>query len=120
MIKTIKIDTLDGVKDLLFEQERNTDNGRYRNAFFYRGMPDASFDLSTSLARNCVDKAGVLEAPLLENFIKYVSIEDPTIDESIWKAMIVGQHHGLPTRLLNWTHSPLVALHFAKCGRQPS
>lgn len=47
------------------------------------------------------------------NLRKYVSIEDPTIDESIWKAMIVGQHYGLPTRLLDWTHSTLVALHFA-------
>ena len=34
----------------------------------------------------------MLEAPLLENSIKYVSIEDPTIDESIRKAMIIGQH----------------------------
>lgn len=69
--------------------------------------------MSTSLARNCGDLADALEIHLLENFVKYVSIEDPTIDESIWKAMIVGQHHGLPTRLLDWTHSILVALHFA-------
>lgn len=113
MINIVKIDSLDGIKDLLFEQERNKESGRYRSAFFYRGLPDVNFDLSTSLARNCGDKAKDLEEPLLENFIKYVSIEDPTIDESIWKAMIVGQHHGLPTRLLDWTHSPLVALHFA-------
>ena len=70
-------------------------------------------DARTSLMRNCGDKASELETPLLENFIKYVSIEDPTIDESIWKAMIIGQHHGLPTRLLDWSHSTLVALHFA-------
>ena len=114
MIKTVKIDTLDGVKDLVFEQERNADNGRFRSSFFYRGMPDASFDLSTSLQRNCGDKDHLLEMPLLENFIKYVSIEDPTIDESVWKAMIVGQHHGLPTRLLDWTHSMIAALHFAE------
>ena len=113
MIKIVRIDSLDGIKDLMFEQQRNQESGRYRSAFFYRGLPDTNFDLSTSLQRNCGDKAKDLEIPLLENFIKYVSIEDPTIDESIWKAMIVGQHHGLPTRLLDWTHSPLVALHFA-------
>ena len=113
MIKTVRIDSMEGIKDLLVEQERNTDNGRYRSAFFYRGMPDASFSMTTSLHRNCGELADTLEAPLLDNFIKYVSIEDPTIDESIWKAMIVGQHHGLPTRLLDWTHSTPVALHFA-------
>ena len=113
MITTIKIKNLKGIKDLLLEQERNQENGRYRSSFFYRGMPDASFKLVTSLARNCKNKAPDLEGYLLDNFKKYARIEDPLIDKSIWRAMIVGQHHGLPTRLLDWTHSPLVALHFA-------
>jgi len=117
MIKTVYINDIEEVKNLVFEQERNTDNGRYRSSYFYRGVPDASYDLSTSLSRNCGDKTDLLEIPLLENFIKYASIEDPTIKESIWKAMIVGQHHGLPTRLLDWTHSSLVALHFAETER---
>ena len=113
MITTKYIKSIDGVKDLLFEQKRNQDNVRYRSSYFYRGMPDQSFSLTTSLARNCGDKASILEPHLLSNFVKYASIEDPSIEESVWKAMIVGQHHGLPTRLLDWTHSTLVALHFA-------
>lgn len=113
MVKTIEIRTLDGVKDLLFEQVRNPNNGRYRSSFFYRGLPSEQYSLTTSLHRNCGEKEHLLELPLLENFIKYVSIEDPTIDDSIWKAMVIGQHHGLPTRLMDWTHSTLSALHFA-------
>ncbi len=116
MIQEIRITDFGGLQNLVFEQVRNTDNGRFRSSYFYRGMPDASFTLTTSLHRNCGEKQVELEAPLLENFIKYGSIEDPTIAESIWKAMIVGQHHGLPTRLLDWTHSTIAALHFANSG----
>ena len=113
MITTLRVNTIDDAKNLVFEQERNASNGRYRSAFFYRGISNVEYKLTTSLARNCKKLASILEAPLLDNFTKYVSIEDPTINESVWKAMIVGQHHGLPTRLLDWTHSALVAMHFA-------
>lgn len=83
MVHIEEIHTLDGVKDLIFEQVRNPSTGRYRSSFFYRGLPDKDFSLTTSLQRNCGDMYSVLETPLLENFIKYVSIEDPTIADSI-------------------------------------
>ena len=113
MITVKHIDTIDGIKDLIFEQTYNAAIDRTRSSYFYRGMRNASYELVTSLRRNCKGAYTELERPLLDNFINYVRIEDPSINESIWKAMVIGQHYGLPTRLLDWTHSTLVALHFA-------
>lgn len=113
MIKTIIVDSIDGVMEMISDQTYNDEIGRVRSSYFFRGMPDVNYKLVTSLKRNCKNLQKELEPHLLKNFNKYASLDNPTLSTSVWKQMMVGQHHGLPTRLLDWTRSPLIALHFA-------
>lgn len=111
---TIKyINKLEDLFEIISEQKYDASKDRHRSSFLYRGLTNDKFSLVTSLKRNCGDKQIELEESILRNFAKYAESEEPTIKESIWRQMILGQHHGLPTRLMDWTYSPLVALHFA-------
>ena len=113
MITEIYIHCLEEIWPIISEQKYDVHIGRNRSSYLDRGLPNVNFHLQTSLARNCKHKGNALEKSILRNFTKYASIEDPKLPESIWRQLIIGQHHGLPTRLMDWTYSPLIALHFA-------
>jgi hypothetical protein len=98
--------------DLLFEGSWNGQIARFRSPYAYRGQSLATTDLSSGLLRLAAGRDVVaLEQHLLRNFRKYAHKE--VGEQSIWHWLALAQHRGLPTRLLDWTYSPLVALHFA-------
>ena len=113
MIQEVRITTLEDLMPLMSEQEYRPELGRNRSGYLYRGMPNSEYKMVTSLSRCCKEKQRTLEPAILNNFAKYAVRIDPHVAENVWYQIITGQHNGLPTRLLDWTHSALVALHFA-------
>lgn len=118
-IHCVRIDKIEDLFQLLTDQPYDRKIDRHRSPYFYRGLSDSSYFLQTSLQRNCGEEGSTLEPPILRNFAKYAIDRDTQITESVWRQMVLGQHHGLPTRLLDWTYSPLVALHFAVTSDNP-
>lgn len=116
MIRIEKINSIARIMEIVSEQNYSSTIERFRSSNLYRGLPNSDYTLMTSLQRNCGDKQIELESSILRNFAKYAVIENPKITDSIWTKLTIGQHHGLPTRLLDWTYSPLIGLHFATSG----
>ena len=122
-MKEIKVQSLGELVDLATPNEPDEASGRLRDTSVYRGMSDASAQLLTRLDRlGGVEpphaKAG-LEAHLLRNFLRNGRPFLEGKQERFWELMVVAEHHGLPTRLLDWTHSPIVAAHFATLAHAP-
>jgi FRG domain len=99
----------------------NQEIGRHRSRFAYRGLANSAYRLETTLQRMGGPFAQ-LETHLIRNFRKY-AYEHTALTHaglilnpgghSMWNWLVLARHHGLPTRLLDWTYSPYVALHFA-------
>ncbi len=102
--------------DLLFEGSWNEELGRFRSDLAFRGLADAGHPLETSLVR-LGEGHGRLESHLLRNFRKYAR-RDAVPADSEWDWLALAKHHGLPTRVLDWTYSPYVALHFATADHE--
>lgn len=99
------------MQEQLFADSWRPELMRFRSPFVFRGLSCASYPLKTSLMRLGGNYPG-LERHLLRNFRKYAH-RDIVEQDTMWHWLSLAQHHGLPTRLLDWTVSPFVAAHFA-------
>lgn len=100
--------------DELLEQREQLPPGDW----IYRGVDDSGYKLEPSIGRirhKTVEREiGINDEE--KALFRFRDKARPYIQRDVkndleW--MIIGQHHGMPTRLLDWTRSPLVAAYFA-------
>jgi hypothetical protein len=111
VIEEIRAESWVELQERLFEGAWNEEIGRFRSDLAFRGQADAAAGLATTLARLGGDYAE-LERSLLRNFRKYARRDAVAVD-SPWDWLALAKHHNLPTRVVDWSYSPYVALHFA-------
>lgn len=78
---------------------------------WYRGLPSSKYKLLPTLHRYNIPVDS--EADLMNRFKQNAHEFLEERPQGEWEWMLLARHHGLPSRLLDWTENPLVGLFFA-------
>ena len=108
-VSDIRVHSWIELQEAVFESSWQGGISRFRSNFVFRGVPRVSHALETSLQTGGFIQK---EMHLLTSFRKYAA-RNAVHGDSVWNWLSLAKHHGLPTRVLDWTYSPYVAMHFA-------
>ena len=108
-VSDIRVHSWIELQEAVFESSWQKGISRFRSNFVFRGVPRVSHALETSLQTGGFIQK---EMHLLTSFRKYAA-RNAVHGDSVWNWLSLAKHHGLPTRVLDWTYSPFVAMHFA-------
>lgn len=82
----------------------------FENVWF-RGVASTKYELKPRVHWDNIDK--LREENLIYGFLRDQFKYHASSNKNPWYMYALMQHHGLPTRLLDWSKSPLVALYFS-------
>lgn len=106
-----RIDSFGALHDAVQECSNKT--------IIFRGVKDVDYKLVPKVGRYAkfkglsIEKLEKEEKTMLRLFKESAWSIFPGAKSSDWEFLALAQHHGLPTRLLDWTRNPLVAAYFA-------